>query len=128
MGLGLYHAYLQIGKSYDDWTVGWAGHGAYSEKSKADLFADAYRNCEKMKKNNSGKLPDGTDCKCATPGQIKECLKNPANYPANDPFHLIGRNCGCWAKNLASRCCLSTNFRTQDDSVIFGPCLGFSND
>jgi len=110
----LWHAYLQVG----DWTVGWAGH-PYSE----ELDKEAERYEVDLERRRTGKLPDGTPCRCATPQQIQACVKNPAHFPVGT-YHPVLRNCGDWAGKLAKKCCLKPNF----GNLWYGPTCGWEKD
>jgi RHS repeat-associated protein len=110
----LWHAYLRVG----DWTMGWAGR-PYSE----ELDEEAERYDIDLKRRRTGKLPDGTPCRCATPEQIQACVTNPAHFPVGT-YHPLLRNCGDWAGTLANKCCLKPEFRNR----WYSPTCGWEKD
>ena len=75
-----------------------------------------------MQRKNSGTMPDGTPCKCASPEQLQSCIKNKKNRPANPGYVGMYANCGNWAATFADTCCMSAIFTTDGGhDLYYGP-------
>ena len=98
------HAYIQIG----DWSAGFQNDG--NVYSPEQLLNERARRCTPAVKVTTGRLSDGTSCKCAKDDQILSCVKSYAktNADPNDylPYNAIGNNCGHWVINVLKKCCL----------------------
>jgi RHS repeat-associated protein len=128
-GYRLWHAYLQIGESWKDWTLGWASD-AYREDDNELSPEDrerAVRHTNELQRKRIGSLPGGKPCRCASAAEIQACVMNEDNHPKGD-YNPVLRNCGDWAAKIAEKCCLKADFWIKSGRLFYGPSWGWIQD
>lgn len=126
------HVYIQ----HDTWSAGFQKDGTVHVPETNPNHSG--KKCFAADKMDTGKLPNGVPCKCATCDDIKNCLGHYASqgsklggYPS---YCWLFNNCGHWVINTLNKCCMkgdvpwhwygpngvrfSQFFREKFDSII----------
>ena len=99
----LWHAYIQVGVGVSEaWTIGWNGDVTFAE----NLMDGSTRHTNlHLSRLDSGTLPGGPPCPCASPQQLQECVMNSTGaYPETVVYEEAGDDCGDWVEYVLEKC------------------------